>query len=266
MENNKKNKIIISSLVCLAMILGVCLVASESKRINENKASVIDMYNNDLKKLDYSIDGEIINTYIDTKKGDVVLDDKTIETSELITKTIQYLDDFFAEENSISLKKVEEDKDLSLYKLQFKVGDKISDFYVTKDGEKIFIGNFLNMGNSKDTKTFGGFFERENNLELIDGKIPLYFYGVSSCPHSVWQYEIINAVKGKFGKDIIVYDFMDSDQEEDYFFRYSDGSMPLIVIADKYFRVGSGERIGKTADIDAISSIICEIQEANACK
>ena len=42
--------------------------------------------------------------------------------------------------------------------------------------------------------------------------------------------------------------------------------MPLIVIADKYFRVGSGEEIGKDADVNAISSIICQIQDLNACR
>ncbi len=266
MENQKRNKIILSCLICSIMAFGIFFALDENKKINENKASVIDLYNNELKKLKYDIDGEMIDTYIDTAKGNVISDDKAIDTSEVITKTITYLDDYFADENSVSLKKVEEDKDLSLYKLQFKIGDKVSEFYVTKDGEKIFMGDFLSMNKIKDIEILGGFFERDIDLKLIDGKIPLYFYGVSSCPHSIWQYEIISAIKGKFGKDIIIYDYMDSDKEENYFFNYSDGSMPLIVIADKYFRVGSGEKIGKEVDINAISSIICQIQNLNACR
>lgn len=266
MENQKRNKIILSCLVCSIMALGIFFVLNESREINENKAAVIDLYNNELKRLKYDIDGELIDAYIDTEKGNVISDNKTIDTSELITKTIEYLDDYFADENSVSLKKVEEDKDLSLYKLQFKIGDKVSEFFVTKDGEKIFMGDFLSMSKPKDVEVLGGFFKREIDVKLVDGKIPLYFYGVSSCPHSIWQYAIINAIKGKFGKDVIFYDYMDSDKEEDYFFNYSDGSMPLIVIADKYFRVGSGEKIGKDADINAISSIICQIQDLSACK
>jgi len=266
MENQKRNKIILSCLVCSIMAFGIFFALNENKKIRENKASVIDLYNNEFKKLNIDIGGEMIDTYIDTTKGNIISNDEVIDTSEVITKTIAYLDDYFADESSVSLKKVEEDEDLSLYKLQFKIGDKVSEFYVTKNGEKIFMGDFLSMNKSKDVEISGGFLKRDVDLKLIDGKIPLYFYGVSSCSHSMWQYEIINAIKGKFGKDIVIYDYMDSDKEEDYFFNYSDGSMPLIVIADKYFRVGSGEKVGKEADIHAISSIICKIQNLNACK
>jgi hypothetical protein len=59
---------------------------------------------------------------------------------------------------------------------------------------------------------------------------------------------------------------MDSDDDEDYFFKYSNGSMPLIVIADKYYRVGSGEKIGKEKDIEAIISLICDIKKIEGCE
>ncbi len=266
MENQTREKILLSCLVCSIIAFGIFFVLNENKQINENKASVTDLYGEGLKKVKYNIDGQIIETYVDPISGSIKTEDTEVDSTEVISKTIAYLDDYFADESSVSLKKVEQDKDSSLYKLEFQIGDKVSEFYVTKNGEKIFMGDFLNMDKTQDKEIVGGFFEKAIGAKLIDNKVPVYFYGVSSCNHSKWQYEVMNEIKAKFGKDITIYDYMDSDNEEDYFFKYSDGSMPLIVIADKYYRVGSGEKIGKEADINAISSIICSIQNLNACK
>jgi len=267
MEDQTKNKIILSCLVCAIMAFGVFFILNENQKALENEASVVDLYNGELKKVKYNIDGQIIETYIDSASGSIVSEDgEEVDSTEVISKTIAYLDDYFQGESAVSLKKIEEDKDSSLYKLQFQIGDQVSEFYVTKNGEKIFMGDVLKMSNANDKEIVGGFFEREVDTRLVENKIPVYFYGVSYDSHSTWEYEVLSLIKAKFGNEITVYDYMDSDKEEDYFFDYSDGSMPLIVIADKYYRVGSGEKIGKEADINAISSIICGLQNLNACR
>ncbi|MDD4358524.1 MAG: hypothetical protein PHY30_01770 [Candidatus Pacebacteria bacterium] len=263
MEDQTRNKIILTCLVCAIMAFGVFFVLNENQKILENKASVVDLYNGELKKVEYNIDGQIVGTYIDPKTGNIVSEEGEVDSTEVISKTIAYLDEYFEGDNTVSLKKVEEDKDSSLYKLQFQIGDQLTEFYVTKNGEKIFMGDVLNMD---DNELLNGFSEKSIDIKLIDNKVPVYFYGVSYDSHSTWEYDVLNQIKAKFGNDIVVYDYMDSDENEDYFFDYSDGSMPLLVIADKYFRVGSGEKVGKEADINAISSIICGIQNLDACK
>jgi len=266
MEDQTKKNIVLSILVGSVVVLAIFLVLCGNQKAKENEASILDLYNKDVKKIQYNIDGDIVDTYVDTKTGTIATEDEELKSTEVISKTIAYLGDYFADESVVSLKKVEEDQDLSLYKLEFQIGDKISQFYVTKNGEKIFMGDVLNMNKVEDREILGGFFERNVDVRLVDNKIPIYFFGASTCPHSMWQQEVINAVKAKFGNEIIVYKYIDSDQDEDYFFDYSDGSMPLVVIGDKYFRVGSGEKIGKAADINTISSMLCNLQNLNACK
>ncbi len=261
MENQKKNKIIASALVCLIAFFAICLLLGTNIRINQNKAELASS----LKKLRFDIEGRLVDTHINSEKRGAIVDENELEASDIVTNTISYLDDYFEDENVISLKKVEEDENLRLYKLQFKIGDKVSEFYVTKDGENIFMGDFLSM-KKKDAEVQAGFLEKDGEARLVNDKVPLYFYGVSSCPHSLWQYEVVSLVKARFGKNIVIYDYMDSDDDEDYFFKYSNGSMPLIVIADRYYRVGSGEKIGKEKDIEAIISLICSIKEIDGCE
>jgi chaperonin GroEL (HSP60 family) len=139
MENQKKNKIIASALVCLVAFFAICLLLGTNIRINQNKAELASF----LKKLRFDIEGEIVDTHINSGKRSVVVDENELDASDIVTNTISYLDDYFEDENVISLKKVEEDENLRLYKLQFKIGDKVSEFYVTKDGENIFLRNYF---------------------------------------------------------------------------------------------------------------------------
>ena len=184
MENQKREKILLSCLVCSIIAFAIFFVLNENKQNYENKASVVDLYGEGLKKVKYNIDGQIIETYIDPTSGSIKTEDAEIDSTEVISKTISYLNDYFADESLVSLKKVEQDKDSSLYKLEFQIGDKVSEFYVTKNGEKIFMGDFLNMDKTQDKEIIGGFFEKDIEAKLINNKIPVYFYGVSSCTHS----------------------------------------------------------------------------------
>ncbi len=151
-------------------------------------------------------------------------------------------------------------KESSVYKITVQVNGEQFDVFTTLDG-KFFFAEAINLEDRVVyERTVGGFMETEDELCLEDGKPIIYYFGVSECPFCVWQRPVIVEAMKQFEGYASFRDHTDTENDREVFFRYSDGSVPLIVAGCRYFRVGAGGREGdEESDKDAISAVTCKL-------
>jgi len=160
-----------------------------------------------------------------------------------------------------------------LYKVKFKVGDQDVETYITLDGKIFFLeGTDLTQVTppAQETgKAAGNFSISSDEVCQENGKPVIYFFGSTNCPHCAWEHPIVEEVIGKFGDEIVFHNNMDSQQDMDIFRKYSTGGIPTLVLGCKYYRVGSGEAVGKEQEIKDLTSLICQLtnkQPAEICQ
>lgn len=102
------------------------------------------------------------------------------------------------------------------------------------------------------------FKSRQIDFCLENQKPIIYYFGSASCPHCSWEDPIISQVAESFGDYISYHKNIDNGADQDIFTQYSRGSIPLIVIGCKYYRLGSGEQIGAEEEKQALEKIICK--------
>jgi thiol-disulfide isomerase/thioredoxin len=109
--------------------------------------------------------------------------------------------------------------------------------------------------------TVGGF----RNIEYanISGRPTVYFLGTTWCPHCAWERPVFMNVTAKFADYIDVrkveIDIEQPAEEMELFSHYSPGgSIPVIIIGGKYFRVGSGEFQGAENETATLTAILCK--------
>jgi thiol-disulfide isomerase/thioredoxin len=110
---------------------------------------------------------------------------------------------------------------------------------------------------------------RKTNLCLENQKPIIYYFGSASCPHCSWEEPIISEIVENFGDYVSYHKNIDTSTDQDIFSQYSGGSVPLIVIGCKYYRLGSGEQIGTEKEKQALQKIICQAtgnKPANICQ
>ncbi|MFH1229522.1 MAG: thioredoxin family protein [Candidatus Aenigmatarchaeota archaeon] len=124
-------------------------------------------------------------------------------------------------------------------------GNQIATIF-TESSKKI-IGNFLVDQNSEICKE-------------LDRPV-VYIFGTSSCPHCLWEDPVIKEVASKFTGLISFHENIDNiDRERGVFDKYSaSGYVPLVVIGCKYYRVGSGESLGKDTESRVLTALICSL-------
>jgi thiol-disulfide isomerase/thioredoxin len=124
--------------------------------------------------------------------------------------------------------------------------DQITGAFMTQQPSKI-IGNFLVDENNEVCKELG--------------RPVVYIFGTSSCPHCLWENPVIKEVTGKFTGLISFHENIDNiDLEREMFDKYSTtGYVPLVVIGCKYYRVGSGESLGKDVESRVLTALICSL-------
>jgi thiol-disulfide isomerase/thioredoxin len=120
---------------------------------------------------------------------------------------------------------------------------------------------YHNLDLADSVPTIGGF---NNTLEAnITGRPGVYFLGTTWCPHCNWERPIFMNVTAKFADFIDVRKVeLDLEQpavEVELFGHYSPGgSIPVIIIGGKYFRVGSGEAIGADNETAVLTALLCK--------
>ncbi len=120
-------------------------------------------------------------------------------------------------------------------------------------------------------QTVGNFLVTDKAVCNKDGKVSVYFFGSSSCPHCVWEKPIIEKVAQKFSGVIDFHENIDVQTDSDIFNQYNNinpGYVPFIVLGCKYARVGAGENLGKdeaeskVLEEQALTAIICKLTDS----
>lgn len=153
----------------------------------------------------------------------------------------------------------------NLYKIKFSIQGQEIESYLTTDG-KMFFPEGIDM--TKETpsqspvagnSTIGSFTATTDELLAENGKPIVYFFGSTSCPHCTWEKPIIQKVMAKFSGVISYHENIDSDKDQTVFSKYSTGGIPTIIIAGKYFRVGSGENSGEATETSNLTALVCKV-------
>ena len=194
---------------------------------------------------------------------------KRISAEEAAQKAVSYINEnLLGGQITANLIKVTEDKGNNLYKLNLKVGNQEVESYVTLDG-KILFPDAINLEavaaaeqqKVKDGETVEGDFIKLADQEICkeNGKLIIYYFGSPSCPHCVWEYPIIKEAVAKFGDKISFHDNMNEITDKEVFAKYSNGSVPTIVLGCRYYRIGSGEGIGEEKETEVLTKLIQEL-------
>lgn len=160
--------------------------------------------------------------------------------------------------------KVKEEK--GLYKFQIDIQGEKFYSYISKDG-KILFPQGINLEEEKAKAEVkpetveGNFSVSEEEICRENGKPIIYFFGSERCPHCRWEHPIIEEVAGKFGEEISFHNNMDTNKDREIFQKYSTGGIPTIVLGCKYYRVGSGENLGREKEKEVLISLICDLTE-----
>ena len=158
---------------------------------------------------------------------------------------------------------IESLEDGDFYKIKFKVQEQEVEWRITKDGRFVF-PNTIDLTEVEELaeeigKAEGNFSVSSDEICKEGDKPIVYFFGSTKCPHCVWERPIIEEVAAKFGDKISFHNNMDSEADKEVFSKYSAGSVPTLVLGCKYYRVGSGESLGKEEEAKALTNLICEL-------
>lgn len=156
-------------------------------------------------------------------------------------------------------------EEAGFYKVKFEVEDQEVEWQISRDGRFIFpqvIDLTEVVEPAEETeKEIGNFSVSSDEICRENNKPIIYFFGSEGCPHCVWEHPIVEEVAGKFGDEISFHNNMDSEEDMDVFQKYSTGGIPTVVLGCKYYRVGSGESLGKEKEAEALTSLICKLTD-----
>ena len=108
--------------------------------------------------------------------------------------------------------------------------------------------------------TIGNFIVSGDEICTENGKPIIYLFGSTFCPHCTWEHPIIEDVTSKFGGHVSFHDNINNPTaDKEIFSKYSPGHIPTIVLGCKYYRVGSGESIGKDQEVKDLTALICNL-------
>ena len=151
----------------------------------------------------------------------------------------------------------------NLYKVKFSIQGQEIESYLTTDG-KMFFPEGIDM--TKETpapaqgnETVGTFTATTDQVLTENNKPIVYFFGSETCPHCTWEKPVIAKAIAKFGSAVSYHENIDNDKDKDVFSKYSTGGIPTIIIAGKYYRVGSGENSGEETEIKNLTALICKV-------
>jgi len=163
---------------------------------------------------------------------------------------------------------MESSEEAGFYKVRFEVEGQEVEWRITRDGRFIFpqiidLAEVVEPAEETD-KEVGNFSVSSDEVCREDGKPIVYFFGSESCPHCRWEHPIMEEVAEKFGDKISFHNNMDTDginADKEVFGKYSTGGIPTIVLGCKYYRVGSGESLGKEEEAGVLTDLICKLTD-----
>lgn len=188
----------------------------------------------------------------------------TLSMNDAGPKAVKFINEsFFAGKETAILKEVTETN--CVYQVKIEISNQPYDIYMTRDGGLLFPeGRKVETASVTppvgQKKTTIGQFQVNDEAVCKDGEKPLvYFFGSSTCPHCKWEQPVIKEAMAKFGNLVVYKELIDATTDQDVFARYSDGSVPAIVLGCKYSRVGSGENSGAETEAKNLTAITCKL-------
>lgn len=150
-----------------------------------------------------------------------------------------------------------------IYKVKFNVNNQEVEWGITKDGKLVF-PQTIDLTQTENLidetgKAVGNFSISSSEICQENDKPIVYFFGSTSCPHCAFEKPIVEAVMAKFGNLISYHENIDVETDSDVFQKYSTGGIPALVFGCKYYRVGSGEGVGKDQDTKDLTAIACKL-------
>jgi len=194
---------------------------------------------------------------------------------EIGKKAVDYINEKLVRPGVVvNLKDVKYDSNLRLYNVTIEYQGTEDFVYVSANGKYLILAIYdlseqikrTSRPTSQERKTLmtvGNFIVSDDEVCKEDGKPIVYFFGASWCPHCRWEKPIIENVTSKFKDYISFHNNIDSDRDREIFYKYSNGGIPTIVIGCKYYRVGSGEMLGKEEETKALTALICKLTGNN---
>ena len=190
----------------------------------------------------------------------------TLSPQQAAEKAIDYINQNLLEQGTTaSLVNVAEEN--GVYKFRLKIGDQEYDSYITKNGKLLFAeGIYLEKVSETQPKaqgeyTIGDFSTTKDEICKENGEPIVYFFGSESCSHCKWEHPVVEKVAKNFEKYISFHNNMDSDADQDVFLKYSTGGIPTVVLACRYYRVGSGEGAGEEQETKNLTALICKLTD-----
>lgn len=204
-----------------------------------------------------------------------------VSPEKVANKAIEYINKNLLQEGTTSkLEKVENER-ITMQKITIDVGGQKFASYISLDGKYLFPQEPIDMTKGQEATgpemtlkaatDIEGSFKDITEVEVCkeNDKPIVYFFGSASCPHCEWEKPILKSVVDQFGSAISYHENIDSQTDQDVFSKYSEGSVPTLVIGCKYYRNGSGEGIGEEAEKTALKQVICRATgnlPANICQ
>ncbi|MFA5009039.1 MAG: thioredoxin family protein [Candidatus Paceibacterota bacterium] len=210
-----------------------------------------------------------------------------LKPDEVAKMTVNFVNEYFDSTKKTTLNKIEEGK-TCFYSLSMNFNGQVVPSYVSVDGKLLFPSEPLDMTKNPNDPTQGSTANlpemqkkpstlvEGNFKEITDGEVCLengkplvYFFGSEGCPHCVWEKPIISEVASLFGNNISFHKNIDTATDQDVLLQYSEGSIPVLVLGCKYYRLGSGENSGEAAEKENLTKLICKLtnnQPAGVCQ
>ena len=198
-----------------------------------------------------------------------------ITAEEATSKVVQFINENILQGQE-SASAIETFEESGVYSIKFDIQGEEVEWRVTKDGKMLFpqvinLEDFINEAtdSSLNDVTIGNFEVTGDPLCTEGGKPIVYFFGSSECEHCLWEHPVMSEVANKFSGYISFHDNLDSTNDAEVFSQYNqEGFVPATLIGCKYYRVGSGENIGREENIRSLTALICNLtnnQPAEVC-
>jgi hypothetical protein len=129
----------------------------------------------------------------------------------------------------------------------------------------LFFQNPSITGAATFTDTVGGFKDTNRTVVYKNDSLVIWFFGTTTCSHCTWEKEVLKDVLQGFENVTLKDYYLDSNydqsrltvQEVSMIQEYDpEGYVPLMVIGNKYFKVGSGESNGYDQEKQHLTQLI----------
>lgn len=208
--------------------------------------------------------GLVIGGAIVFKNPGLIEKKEALSSEEAAQKAIDYINEqILGGQQTASLIEIKEES--GLYKLRLKIDNQEFGSYVTKDAKLLFPSEAIDIEQqpvAQPQSTIGDFLVSEDEVCKENEKPLVYFFGSEGCPHCQWEHPIIEEAASKFGDKIAFHNNMDTDADLEIFQKYSTGGIPTLVLGCRYYRVGSGERLGEEEEARVLTALICKLTDS----